>query len=63
MYDLKKIAKHTLNFSDRSVRPMFPEGSLYDTQLSCQPLAVDSIYDPDVISINAGILILQYNII
>ncbi|MPC21985.1 polyribonucleotide nucleotidyltransferase 1, mitochondrial-like [Portunus trituberculatus] len=39
---------------DRSVRPLFPEGFHGDTQLSCQLMAVDGLYDPDVVSINAA---------
>ncbi|KAK4313762.1 hypothetical protein Pmani_014918 [Petrolisthes manimaculis] len=44
----------TSRIIDRSVRPLFPEGYFGDTQLSCQLLAVDSVYDPDVVSINAA---------
>ncbi|XP_013792570.1 polyribonucleotide nucleotidyltransferase 1, mitochondrial-like, partial [Limulus polyphemus] len=39
---------------DRSVRPLFPEGYLYDTQLVCNLIAVDGHNDPDVVSINAA---------
>ncbi|CAL1269905.1 unnamed protein product [Larinioides sclopetarius] len=39
---------------DRSVRPLFPKGFSYETQLSCNLLAVDGIYDPDIVSINAA---------
>ncbi|GIY37667.1 polyribonucleotide nucleotidyltransferase 1, mitochondrial [Caerostris extrusa] len=39
---------------DRSVRPLFPKGFSFETQLSCNLLAVDGIYDPDVVSINAA---------
>ncbi|GIY69325.1 polyribonucleotide nucleotidyltransferase 1, mitochondrial [Caerostris extrusa] len=39
---------------DRSVRPLFPKGFGFETQLSCNLLAVDGIYDPDIVSINAA---------
>lgn len=39
---------------DRSLRPLFPPGYFYDTQLVCNLLAVDAVNDPDVISINAA---------
>ncbi|GIY42052.1 polyribonucleotide nucleotidyltransferase 1, mitochondrial [Caerostris darwini] len=39
---------------DRSIRPLFPKGFGFETQLSCNLLAVDGIYDPDVVSINAA---------
>ncbi|XP_045623746.1 polyribonucleotide nucleotidyltransferase 1, mitochondrial isoform X1 [Procambarus clarkii] len=44
----------TSRIIDRSVRPLFPVGYCGDTQLSCQLLAVDGLYDPDVVSINAA---------
>lgn len=39
---------------DRSVRTSFPPGFFGDTQLSCNLLSVDSVHDPDVVSINAA---------
>nr|CAD7394366.1 unnamed protein product [Timema cristinae] len=39
---------------DRSLRPLFPEGYCYETQVMCNLLAVDGINDPDIISINAA---------
>ncbi|KAK3738909.1 hypothetical protein RRG08_006477 [Elysia crispata] len=39
---------------DRSVRPLFPAGYSYGTQVMCNLLAVDGLNDPDVISINAA---------
>ncbi|XP_003743636.2 polyribonucleotide nucleotidyltransferase 1, mitochondrial [Galendromus occidentalis] len=39
---------------DRSLRPMFPAGYHYETQLVCNLLAVDGLNDPDVIAINAA---------
>nr|XP_053626356.1 polyribonucleotide nucleotidyltransferase 1, mitochondrial-like [Cherax quadricarinatus] len=44
----------TSRIIDRSVRPLFPVGYCGDTHLSCQLLAVDGLYDPDVVSINAA---------
>lgn len=44
----------TSRMIDRSLRPLFPPGYYYDTQLVCNLLAVDSINDPDVISINTA---------
>ncbi|KAF5305706.1 hypothetical protein FQR65_LT07603 [Abscondita terminalis] len=39
---------------DRSLRPLFPEGFNYETQLVCNMLAVDSVNNPDIISVNAA---------
>ncbi|GFO35360.1 polyribonucleotide nucleotidyltransferase [Plakobranchus ocellatus] len=39
---------------DRSIRPLFPDGYFYSTQVMCNLLAVDGLNDPDVISINAA---------
>lgn len=39
---------------DRSVRPLFPAHFNCDTQLVCNMLALDSVYTPDVLSINAA---------
>ncbi|KAL0113419.1 hypothetical protein PUN28_012523 [Cardiocondyla obscurior] len=39
---------------DRSIRPLFPEGFCFNTQIMCNMLAVDGINDPDVIAINAA---------
>ncbi|GFS96598.1 polyribonucleotide nucleotidyltransferase 1, mitochondrial [Trichonephila clavipes] len=39
---------------DRSLRPLFPKGFSDETQLSCNLLAVDGIFDPDIVSINAA---------
>uniref|UniRef100_A0A2R5L4P2 polyribonucleotide nucleotidyltransferase n=1 Tax=Ornithodoros turicata TaxID=34597 RepID=A0A2R5L4P2_9ACAR len=39
---------------DRSLRPLFPPGYFYETQLVCNLLAVDGINDPDIVSINAA---------
>ncbi|KAG0426815.1 hypothetical protein HPB47_026093 [Ixodes persulcatus] len=39
---------------DRSLRPLFPAGYFYETQLMCNLLAVDGINDPDIVSLNAA---------
>ncbi|GLH01525.1 hypothetical protein R5R35_006657 [Gryllus longicercus] len=44
----------TSRLIDRSLRPLFPENFNYETQIMCNLLSVDSVNDPDVISINAA---------
>lgn len=44
----------TSRLIDRSLRPLFPENFNFETQLMCNMLAVDSVNNPDVISINAA---------
>lgn len=39
---------------DRSLRPLFPAGYFFDTQLMCNLLAEDGLNDPDVLAINAA---------
>ncbi|XP_052054691.1 polyribonucleotide nucleotidyltransferase 1, mitochondrial [Apodemus sylvaticus] len=39
---------------DRSIRPLFPAGYFYDTQVLCNLLAVDGINDPDVLAVNGA---------
>lgn len=39
---------------DRSIRPLFPANFNCETQLVCNMLALDSVYMPDVLSINAA---------
>ncbi|XP_049782136.1 polyribonucleotide nucleotidyltransferase 1, mitochondrial [Schistocerca cancellata] len=39
---------------DRSLRPLFPEGFSYETQIVCNLLAVDGVNDPDIASINGA---------
>lgn len=39
---------------DRSIRPMFPNGFRNETQLICNMLAIDSVYSPDVLALNAA---------
>ncbi|KAM3606541.1 uncharacterized protein V6R79_018278 [Siganus canaliculatus] len=44
----------TSRLIDRSIRPLFPAGYFYDTQVVCNLLAVDGVNDPDVLAINAA---------
>uniref|UniRef100_A0A2K5CSD6 Polyribonucleotide nucleotidyltransferase 1, mitochondrial n=1 Tax=Aotus nancymaae TaxID=37293 RepID=A0A2K5CSD6_AOTNA len=39
---------------DRSIRPLFPAGYFYDTQVLCNLLAADGINEPDVLAINGA---------
>lgn len=39
---------------DRSIRPAFTKGFYFDTQIICNPLAVDGVNDPDVLAINGA---------
>uniref|UniRef100_A0A8D0GXF6 polyribonucleotide nucleotidyltransferase n=1 Tax=Sphenodon punctatus TaxID=8508 RepID=A0A8D0GXF6_SPHPU len=39
---------------DRSIRPLFPAGYFYDTQIVCNLLAVDGVHGPDVLAINGA---------
>ncbi|NXE75723.1 PNPT1 nucleotidyltransferase, partial [Cochlearius cochlearius] len=44
----------TSRLIDRSIRPLFPVGYFYDTQILCNLLAVDGVNDPDVLAINGA---------
>ncbi|MGH0132106.1 UNVERIFIED_CONTAM: hypothetical protein FKN15_018200 [Acipenser sinensis] len=44
----------TSRLIDRSIRPLFPAGYFYDTQVLCNLLAVDGVNDPDVLAINGA---------
>ncbi|KAM8858501.1 polyribonucleotide nucleotidyltransferase 1, mitochondrial [Spinachia spinachia] len=44
----------TSRLIDRAIRPLFPQGYFYDTQVLCNLLAVDGVNDPDVLAINAA---------
>uniref|UniRef100_A0A8D2L1T1 Polyribonucleotide nucleotidyltransferase 1, mitochondrial n=2 Tax=Varanus komodoensis TaxID=61221 RepID=A0A8D2L1T1_VARKO len=39
---------------DRSIRPLFPAGYYYDTQIICNLLAVDGINEPEILAINGA---------
>lgn len=44
----------TSRLIDRSIRPLFPAGYFYDTQVMCNILAADGVNDPDVLAINGA---------
>ncbi|XP_051507139.1 polyribonucleotide nucleotidyltransferase 1, mitochondrial [Myxocyprinus asiaticus] len=44
----------TSRLIDRSIRPLFPAGYFYDTQVLCNILAADGVNDPDVVAINGA---------
>ncbi|XP_030627170.1 polyribonucleotide nucleotidyltransferase 1, mitochondrial [Chanos chanos] len=44
----------TSRLIDRSIRPLFPAGYFYDTQVLCNILAVDGVNAPDVLAINGA---------
>ncbi|KAK6639552.1 hypothetical protein RUM43_007825 [Polyplax serrata] len=44
----------TARMIDRSLRPLFPQHFNWDTQIICNPLAMDGNNFPDVLSINAA---------
>ncbi|XP_067092299.1 polyribonucleotide nucleotidyltransferase 1, mitochondrial [Osmerus mordax] len=44
----------TSRLIDRSIRPLFPAGYFYDTQVVCNLLAVDGVNDPDILAINGA---------
>ncbi|KAM6956437.1 polyribonucleotide nucleotidyltransferase 1, mitochondrial [Aplochiton taeniatus] len=44
----------TSRLIDRCIRPLFPAGYFYDTQVLCNLLAVDGVNDPDVLAINGA---------
>jgi polyribonucleotide nucleotidyltransferase len=44
----------TCRIIDRSIRPLFPEGYPYDTQVIVNVISADKHHDPDVLSLNAA---------
>jgi polyribonucleotide nucleotidyltransferase len=44
----------TCRMTDRPLRPLFPKGYLYDTQIISTLLSADQINDPDILSINGA---------
>nr|XP_033793940.1 polyribonucleotide nucleotidyltransferase 1, mitochondrial isoform X2 [Geotrypetes seraphini] len=44
----------TSRMIDRSIRPLFPAGYFYDTQIICNLLAVDGVNEPDILAINGA---------
>jgi polyribonucleotide nucleotidyltransferase len=44
----------TARMIDRPVRPLFPRGWHYETQLVCQPLSVDHVHPYDILAMNGA---------
>jgi polyribonucleotide nucleotidyltransferase len=44
----------TSRMTDRPLRPLFPKGYLYDTQVISLLLSADGVHDPDILSMNAA---------
>jgi polyribonucleotide nucleotidyltransferase len=44
----------TARMIDRPIRPLFPKGWSYDTQIVCQPLSVDHVNPYDVLAMNGA---------
>ncbi|XP_031833675.2 polyribonucleotide nucleotidyltransferase 1 [Nomia melanderi] len=49
----------TSRLIDRSIRPLFPKDYRYETQITCNLLAVDGFNDPEVLAINAASAVLS----
>src|SRR5918997_430159 len=44
----------TARMIDRPVRPLFPKGWHYETQLVCQPMSVDHVHPYDILAMNGA---------
>src|SRR5436189_931134 len=44
----------TARMIDRPVRPLFPKGWHYDTQIVCQPMSVDHVHPYDILAMNGA---------
>src|SRR5918996_5327042 len=44
----------TARMIDRPLRPLFPKGWHYETQLVCQPLSVDHVHPYDILAMNGA---------
>src|SRR5919197_298715 len=44
----------TARMIDRPIRPLFPKGWHYDTQIVCQPLSVDHVHPYDILAMNGA---------
>jgi polyribonucleotide nucleotidyltransferase len=44
----------TCRMTDRPLRPLFPKGYLYDTQIISVLLSADGVHDPDILVINGA---------
>ena len=44
----------TARMIDRPLRPLFPKGWHYDTQIVCQPMSVDHVHPYDILAMNGA---------
>src|ERR671924_1937468 len=44
----------TARMIDRPLRPLFPKGWHYETQLVCQPMSVDHVHPYDILAMNGA---------
>jgi polyribonucleotide nucleotidyltransferase len=44
----------TARMIDRPIRPLFPNGWRFDTQIVCQPLSVDHVHPYDILAMNGA---------
>src|SRR5213596_3991434 len=44
----------TARMIDRPIRPLFPKGWHFDTQLVCQPMSVDNVHPYDILAMNGA---------
>src|ERR687897_395933 len=44
----------TARMIDRPIRPLFPKGYRYETQLVCQPMSVDHVHPYDILAMNGA---------
>ncbi|HSI79475.1 MAG TPA: polyribonucleotide nucleotidyltransferase [Solirubrobacterales bacterium] len=44
----------TARMIDRPIRPLFPKGWHYETQLVCQPISVDQVHPYDILAMNGA---------
>lgn len=51
----------TSRLIDRSVRPLFPKGYTYDTQVIASVYSASKNYDPDIVALNAATLALLFS--
>jgi len=44
----------TARMIDRPIRPLFPKGWHYETQIVCQPISVDNVHPYDILAMNGA---------
>src|SRR5437867_3281621 len=44
----------TARMIDRPIRPLFPKGWHYETQIVCQPMSVDHVHPYDILAMNGA---------